>query len=118
MRAAVSAGRLALAGGDGAPADAVISGSPLALLELLAGGARREGSAAPDADARRCGSRGDAEIAARYRELFAAGAARLGRGAVAARGRSAGAAPLAARERRSPGRADPRAPPGRTSPSI
>jgi ubiquinone biosynthesis accessory factor UbiJ len=81
IRAAVSAGRLALMRGGGSAADAGISGSPLALFELLksgmggatagagamagAGGMNSKGRAAVQV-------RGDAEIAGRYRELIAA----------------------------------------------
>jgi ubiquinone biosynthesis accessory factor UbiJ len=66
VRAACVAGRLALLAGDDSPADAVISGSAPALLQMLK-------TAAPGP---RTGSslqiRGDAEIANRYRDLFAA----------------------------------------------
>jgi ubiquinone biosynthesis accessory factor UbiJ len=59
-------GRLALVGGDDTPADAVISGSAPALLQMLKGGA-------PSAQARTSVQiRGDAEIANLYRELFTA----------------------------------------------
>jgi ubiquinone biosynthesis accessory factor UbiJ len=76
IRAAVAANRLALASGDGANADAVISGSPISLLKLLAGAAAAAAAGAPAggaSDAERASVRiaGDAEIAARYRELFA-----------------------------------------------
>jgi ubiquinone biosynthesis accessory factor UbiJ len=64
IRASAHHGRLALAAGDDSAADAVISGSLPALLQLFKGGAKRE-SAAPAAQIR-----GDAEIANRYRELF------------------------------------------------
>jgi ubiquinone biosynthesis accessory factor UbiJ len=64
IRAEVSAGRLALASGGEDPADAAISGSPFALLELFTGGTSGNGRAAARI-------RGDAEIASRYRELFA-----------------------------------------------
>jgi ubiquinone biosynthesis accessory factor UbiJ len=69
VRGAVSAGRLALlSAAQGAPAaDAVVSGSAFALVELFAG---RLGKAAPKSDDR-VEIRGDAEIAARYRELLA-----------------------------------------------
>jgi ubiquinone biosynthesis protein UbiJ len=64
IRASAHRGRLALLAGDDSGADAVISGSPPALLRLLEGGASREpGQAAAQI-------RGDAEIANRYRELF------------------------------------------------
>ena len=64
IRASAHQGRLALLAGSDSAADAVISGSLPALLQLLKGGANREsgGSAAQ--------IRGDAEIANRYRELF------------------------------------------------
>jgi len=64
VRACAHHGRLALTAGDDTAADAVISGSPAALLQLLKGGARRE----PGQSAAQI--RGDAEIANRYRELF------------------------------------------------
>ncbi len=74
IRIAAFSGRLVLAtgpvGGPGAVAgtdpDAVIAGPPLALLDLLA---RREDSSAPRGSERVHVS-GDAEIAARYRELL------------------------------------------------
>lgn len=64
---AVCAGRLALAGGDGSAADAVVAGSPIALLGLFA---RKRGGAAGARGAERLRIAGDAEIAARYRELL------------------------------------------------
>jgi ubiquinone biosynthesis protein UbiJ len=64
IRANAHHGRLALTAGDDSAADAVISGSPPALLQLLKGSARRE----PGKPAAQI--RGDAEIANRYRELF------------------------------------------------
>lgn len=74
IRIAAFSGRLALAtgpgGGAGAAAgtdpDAVIAGPPLALLELFA---RRGDSSAPRGS-ERVHISGDAEIAARYRELL------------------------------------------------
>ena len=70
LRAAVSAEKLALMAGGESEADAVISGSPWALLELLAAGVNRTGG--PNAEGRAATRiRGDAEIANRYRELFA-----------------------------------------------
>jgi ubiquinone biosynthesis accessory factor UbiJ len=68
IRIAAFSGRLALAsaGGAGADPDAVIAGPPLALLDLFA---RREDSSAPRGSERVHVS-GDAEIAARYRELL------------------------------------------------
>jgi ubiquinone biosynthesis protein UbiJ len=63
---AISSGHLALASGGGAGADVVIAGSLLALLDLFA---RREDSAAPRL-AERVEITGDAEIAARYRDLL------------------------------------------------
>src|SRR6202790_4458710 len=65
IRASAHQGRLALLAGDDSAADAVISGSPGALLQLFKGGANRQ-SGGPAAQIR-----GDAEIANRYRELFA-----------------------------------------------
>src|ERR1700693_2921234 len=64
IRASAHHGRLALVAGDDSAADAAISGSLPALLQLFKGGAGR-GSATPAAQIR-----GDAEIANRYRELF------------------------------------------------
>jgi ubiquinone biosynthesis protein UbiJ len=64
VRAAVSAGRLALAADAGTAADASISGSPLALVELMRGARLGNGRATARIS-------GDAEIASRYRELFA-----------------------------------------------
>ena len=69
IEAAVCGTRLALAAAaDGGNAAAVISGSPLALLGLF-----REGAGQPRAANRARAARisGDAELAARYRELFA-----------------------------------------------
>jgi ubiquinone biosynthesis accessory factor UbiJ len=66
IRASVHAGRLSLARAEeGAASDAVIGGSPLAILERFAG----RGGASARSD-ERVGIRGDAEIAARYRELL------------------------------------------------
>jgi ubiquinone biosynthesis accessory factor UbiJ len=65
IRIAASSGRLSLArAGQGAAADAVIAGSVFALLDLFA---RREDGAVPRA---RVQISGDAEIAARYRDLL------------------------------------------------
>jgi ubiquinone biosynthesis protein UbiJ len=71
IRAAVCTDRVGLSTGGETDADARISGSPLALLKLIRGGAG--GTAGPTADRSRAAVRvaGDAEIAARYRELFA-----------------------------------------------
>jgi ubiquinone biosynthesis protein UbiJ len=86
IRAAVAGGRLSLTSGGGAgdsggasgggvgggagdgaeAADAVIAGSPLALFELFAG--RRGGAAGAGKPVR---ISGDADVAARYRELLA-----------------------------------------------
>jgi ubiquinone biosynthesis protein UbiJ len=65
IRASTHQGRLALLAGDDSAADAAISGSLPALLQLLKGGANGESRGAPAAQIR-----GDAEIANRYRELF------------------------------------------------
>jgi ubiquinone biosynthesis protein UbiJ len=71
VRAACDAGRLALLAGDDSHADAVISGSAPALLQLF-----RTGSPAQTGSAAEIRSsvqiRGDAEIANLYRDLFAA----------------------------------------------
>jgi ubiquinone biosynthesis protein UbiJ len=71
IRAVCSGGRLTLLAGDDSPADAVISGSAPALLQLF-----RTGSAAPAGPAAQTRSsvqiRGDAEIANLYRDLFTA----------------------------------------------
>ena len=64
IRASAHQGRLALLAADDSAADAAISGSLPALLQLLKGGANRE----PGRPAAQI--RGDAEIANRYRELF------------------------------------------------
>ena len=76
IRAVSSAGRLALLAGDDSPADAVISGSAPALLQLFrTGSAAQAGSAQTGSTAQARSSvqiRGDAEIANSYRELFAA----------------------------------------------
>jgi ubiquinone biosynthesis protein UbiJ len=64
IRVATAGGRLALTASD-EMADATISGSPLALLQLARGGASVSGRiAAARID-------GDAEVANRYRQLFA-----------------------------------------------
>jgi ubiquinone biosynthesis protein UbiJ len=64
IRASTDHGRLVLLAPDDSVADATISGSPPALLQLFKGGARRQ----PGKPAAQI--RGDAEIANRYRELF------------------------------------------------
>jgi ubiquinone biosynthesis protein UbiJ len=64
IRAGAHHGRLALCAGDDSAADASISGSLPALLQLLEGGANRQ----PGRPAAQI--RGDAQIADRYRELF------------------------------------------------
>jgi ubiquinone biosynthesis protein UbiJ len=74
IRTAAVGGRLALMAGDAAgtvhaAADAAISGSPPAFLQLLKGGANRQ-PRSPAAEARPAQIRGDAEIANLYRELF------------------------------------------------
>jgi ubiquinone biosynthesis accessory factor UbiJ len=66
IRAAVQGGVLALTRADERAADAVISGSPFALVERFAGRV----DPAPARREERVGMRGDAEIAARYRELL------------------------------------------------
>ena len=65
IRASAHRGRLALLAGSDSAADAVISGTLPALLQLLKGvvGSRESGRPAAQI-------RGDAEIANRYRELF------------------------------------------------
>jgi len=76
IRASAVGGRLALMTGEDAgaahvaapPADATISGSPSALLQLLKGVTNRQGRPAPPG--RPAQIRGDAEIANLYRELF------------------------------------------------
>ena len=64
VRAGAFGGRLMLCAGSDSAADASISGTVPALLQLLKGGAAR----APGTPAAQI--RGDAEIANRYRELF------------------------------------------------
>ena len=66
IRIAAFSGRLALASAGGADADAVIAGPPFSLLDLFA---RREDNAA-GRGAERVHITGDAEVAARYRELL------------------------------------------------
>jgi ubiquinone biosynthesis protein UbiJ len=67
VRASCLQGRLALLAGDDTPADAVITGSAPALLQMLRGG--RAASAQVKSSVQ---IRGDAEIANLYRELFTA----------------------------------------------
>ena len=72
VRAAVAGDRLALLRGGDTAADATITGSPLALFDLLSGGAGGAGGAVGAGKGRAAVQiQGDAEIAARYRELFA-----------------------------------------------
>jgi ubiquinone biosynthesis accessory factor UbiJ len=66
IRLSAHRGRLALVTGDDSAADAVISGSLPALLQLLKAAASRGAGSPPAAQIR-----GDAEIADRYRELIA-----------------------------------------------
>jgi ubiquinone biosynthesis protein UbiJ len=69
IRVAVCGERVGLSTAGDIDADALISGSPLALVKLVREGA----TSGPTADRSRAAARvsGDAEIAARYRELFA-----------------------------------------------
>jgi ubiquinone biosynthesis protein UbiJ len=67
VRVMCSGGRLALLAGDDTPADAVISGSAPALLQMLRGGGAASGQVRSSVQIR-----GDAEIANSYRELFTA----------------------------------------------
>jgi ubiquinone biosynthesis protein UbiJ len=67
VRAVCSGGRLALLAADDTPADAVISGSAPALLQLLKGGGAAAAQSRTSVQIR-----GDAEIANLYRELFSA----------------------------------------------
>lgn len=71
IRAACGAGRLALLAGDDSPADAVISGSAPALLQLFKTGSAAQAGASAQSRAS-VQIRGDAEIANTYRELFTA----------------------------------------------
>jgi ubiquinone biosynthesis protein UbiJ len=69
VRALVHADRLCLLAGDDSAADAVISGSPAALLSLL----RTASAASSPANRRNTAQiRGNAEIANLYKELFSA----------------------------------------------
>jgi ubiquinone biosynthesis protein UbiJ len=70
IRAAVSAGKLALGSGGDIDSDAIVCGSALALFKLFAGRLDRVGGAngTPGAAVQ---ISGDAEIAARYRDLLA-----------------------------------------------
>jgi ubiquinone biosynthesis accessory factor UbiJ len=76
IRAACNAGRLALLAGDDTAADAVISGSAPALLQLFRTGSAASSGSTPTGSAAQGKSsvqiRGDAEIANLYRELFTA----------------------------------------------
>jgi ubiquinone biosynthesis accessory factor UbiJ len=67
VRASCLQGRLALLTGDDTPADAVISGSAPALLQMLRGGGAASAQVKSSVQIR-----GDAEIANLYRELFTA----------------------------------------------
>ena len=67
VRALCCGGRLALLAGDDTPADAVISGSAPALLQMLRGGGGASAQVKSSVQVR-----GDAEIANLYRELFTA----------------------------------------------
>jgi ubiquinone biosynthesis accessory factor UbiJ len=69
IRATVAAGRLGLAAGGGADADAVISGSPVSLFKLLVGTAAAQAPTTPDPARAPVRITGDAEVAARYRQL-------------------------------------------------
>jgi ubiquinone biosynthesis accessory factor UbiJ len=69
VRAAVAGDRLALLRGGDSAADATITGSPLALFDLLSGGTG--GAVGAGRGRAAVQIQGDAEIAARYRELFA-----------------------------------------------
>ncbi len=69
IRAAVAGDRLALLWGGDTAADATIAGSPLALFDLLRAGT--SGAVGAGKGRAAVQIRGDAEIAARYRELFA-----------------------------------------------
>lgn len=63
VRAGVCGGALVLATGDDSPADAILSGSPSSLLQMMRGGARTAAGSAVQV-------RGDAESAAAFRELL------------------------------------------------
>jgi ubiquinone biosynthesis protein UbiJ len=67
VRASCFQGRLALLAGEDTPADAVISGSAPALLQMLRGGGAASAQVKSSVQIR-----GDAEIANLYRELFTA----------------------------------------------
>jgi ubiquinone biosynthesis protein UbiJ len=69
LRAGCHGGRLALSLGEGPAADAVITGSPAALLALMTGAARAAGGVPGGAPAR---VSGDADTAAAYRDLLRA----------------------------------------------
>jgi ubiquinone biosynthesis protein UbiJ len=68
IRMAVCAGHLVIASDGSLGADAVITGSPLGLLDLIA--RRRDGASAAMGGAQRLKIAGDAEIVARYRDLI------------------------------------------------
>jgi ubiquinone biosynthesis protein UbiJ len=63
IRLQCAGGRLALSAGEDSPADATITGSPFSLLQLLAGTSGAKGVNPAQV-------RGDAEVAARYRDLL------------------------------------------------
>ena len=65
IRVTTIGGRLALLAGDDSPPDALICGTPAAMVALLAGRSPRRGGGAG------AQVRGDAEVAGLYRELFA-----------------------------------------------
>jgi ubiquinone biosynthesis accessory factor UbiJ len=67
IRIAVCAGHLALASGEGLEADAVIAGSPLGFVDLIA---RHRHGASGAIGTQRLKITGDAEIVARYRDLI------------------------------------------------
>lgn len=71
IRASICANSLALASGGELDADAVIAGSPFALLSFIAAGGGRAVAAVPDRGRSPVRISGDAEVAGGYRELFA-----------------------------------------------
>ncbi|HEX3848796.1 MAG TPA: SCP2 sterol-binding domain-containing protein [Steroidobacteraceae bacterium] len=70
VRIAAAGGRLALLAADAAPANATLTGSPLALLQLFRGGAGSGSASEGGGEGPAVAIEGDAEIAGRYRRLL------------------------------------------------
>ena len=70
VHAAVHGGRLLLASGNGAAADAVISGAAMSLFNLVSADAAHPAAVSTAAMSRAAQVQGDAEVANRFRDLF------------------------------------------------